>query len=354
MVEISNFEKLLLPLQIIFSNMWWRSVIYSGILFGIILALIPHLVWIVSFVIGRIAHFRVPYGPFGWTALGLVGVLWSMLAYGFFVGLWQIEVKTVKYESRDVPNAFGGYRIVHISDLHVDTYNNNPDALARVVDSVNAQHPDLILFTGDMVTGSMQSVFLHEETLKKLQAKDGVMSVLGNHDFFIYDRNLPSRNEKLAAADALAKFESEKLGWQVLRNAHVVLHRGEDSLCVAGVDNINGGKGFATIQMGDLKKALNGTEGVPFRILLSHDPSHWRAEVLPKTSVQITLSGHTHAAQLRFFGWTPASLVFDENDGRYDEQGRMLYVNAGIGCTAPVRIGCPSEITVIRLSNSIK
>lgn len=337
-----------------FCIMWWRSVIFSGLIFGVILALIPHIVWLISLIISKVANFKVTYSPFGLTALGLVVVLWGFIAYGSMVGVWQFEVKTHQYSSPQVPKAFKGYKIVHISDLHVDTYNSHPEALARIVDSINAQNADLILFTGDMVTGSLSSVFEHTQALSRLRARDGIMSVLGNHDFFIYDRQYNTLPQRLAAADSLTRFETTQLGWQVLRNAHHIIHREGDSICIAGVDNINGGKGFRTIQMGDLSKALAGitdkSESTsPFTILLTHDPSHWRSEVLPESSVQITLSGHTHAAQLRFFGQSLARLLFNECDGRYDEGERMLYVTAGIGCTAPVRIGCPSEITVITL-----
>lgn len=341
--------------------MWWRSVIFAGLLFGSLLAILPHIVWLITILAGKIANFRVSYPPFGYVALGLVLLLWGLLAYGSLVGLWQVEISTQQYSSREVPKTFDGYKIVHISDLHVDTYDSNPGHLEDIIQRINDIKPDLVLFTGDMVTGGMESVYLHRDALRQLYASDGVMSILGNHDFFIYDRQITSHRARLAAADSLAKFEREQLGWKVLRNSHIPICRGKDSIYIAGVDNINGGQGFRTIQMGDLKQALSGIvshhkkdNSAPFTILLSHDPSHWRGEVLPKSDVQITLSGHTHAAQIRLFGWSLASLFFDECDGRYDQDGRMLYVNAGIGCTAPVRLGCPAEITVITLTHTEK
>lgn len=328
--------------------MWWRSVIFTGLLFGTFIAVVPHLLWLVSFVVGKITHFRVPYAPFGWTALSLLLLFWGVLAYGHFVGMWQVKVTEVEFRSREVPEAFDGYRIVHISDLHADTYHENPEALQRIVDKVNSLRPDIILFTGDMMTGSMDAVLPHRATLSKLTATDGVKSVLGNHDFFIYDRTYHSLAERLAAADSLTRLEEQHLGWHVLRNSNVILHRGQDSIAIAGVDNINGGQGFRTIQKGDLSKAMLGLDGL-FTILMTHDPSHWMAEVLGSSHVQITLSGHTHAAQVRLFGWSLAHLSFHECDGRYYKDGRMLYVNSGLGCTAPFRIGCPSEITLITL-----
>lgn len=332
--------------------MWWRSVIFTGLLFGTFVVIVPHLLWLVSLIVGKIAHFRVSYAPFGWTALSLLLILWGLLAYGRYIGMWQIRVTEVEYASNDVPSAFDGYRIVHISDLHADTYHDNPEALQHIVNRINEQKPDIILFTGDMMTGSMDGLIPHVETLRSLTAKDGVKSVLGNHDFFIYDRKYHSIGERLAAADSLTHLEEQQLGWQVLRNGNIMLHHGKDSIAIAGVDNINGGQGFRTIQKGDLGKAMCGINDA-FTVLMTHDPSHWTAEVLPRSNVQITLSGHTHAAQVRLFGWSMAHLSFRECDGRYDHKGRMLYVNAGLGCTAPFRIGCPSEITVITLRHSI-
>lgn len=333
--------------------MWWRSVIWTGVIFGTFFALIPNILWCLGWCVGRIFSYRLPYAPFGWTALALMTLIWGGLAYGFYRGRFLSEVNEITFSSPEVPEAFDGYRMVHISDLHVDSYEKTED-LQRVLNCVNEQQADVILFTGDMTTGSMAGIRQHEEALRSLQAKDGVVSVLGNHDFFIYDRHYRTDEERCAAADRLTDYERDSLGWTVLRNRSILLHRGADSIAVAGVDNSNGNQGFRTIQMGDLGKAMQGLDGV-FTVLLSHDPSYWMAEVIPHSHAQITLSGHTHAAQVRLLGWSLARLSFRENDGAYfypspDGKGsRLLYVNAGIGCTAPFRIGCPSEITVMTL-----
>lgn len=329
--------------------MWWRSVIFVGIFFGALTAIAVHLLWAVTAIICRIGHWHISYTPFGLAALGLLLTLWGLLAWGSLVGVWSVRQTKIDYESVSVPESFEGYRIVHISDLHADTYDRNASALENVIQSINDLAPDIIVFTGDMQTGSIHSVFRHAAALKKLQARDGIYSVLGNHDFFMYER--PTLSEMLQGADELAAFESDTLGWTVLRNSHRIIQRGTESLAVAGVDNVNGGQGFHTIQMGDLSAATQGLDGV-FTILLSHDPSHWAAEVLPRAAADITLSGHTHGAQIRLFGWSLANLMFKECDGRYDRNGRMLYVNAGLGCTVPFRIACPPEITLITLHSS--
>lgn len=289
----------------------------------------------------------MPYAPYGWVAIGLVCILWTCLIYGYYFGRFRIEVNEVEYCSKEVPAAFEGYKVVHISDLHVDSFDEPAD-LQRFINKVNEQGADLILFTGDMTTGSMEGIYQHEAALKSLRAHDGVISVMGNHDFFIYDKQYRNNQERSAAANRLTRYEREVLGWRVLRNESIIIHCGSDSIAVAGVDNINGGQGFRTIQKGDLGKAMQGLDGI-FTILMTHDPSHWAAEVLPKSHAQITLSGHTHAAQVRLLGYSLANLSFRECDRRYDHEGRMLYVNAGAGCTAPFRIGCPSEVTVITL-----
>ncbi len=330
-------------------------------IFSIFFALIPNVLWCLCWCVGRfVALFLSPrgsweglsYAPFGWTTLAIVVLIWGGLIYGFYRGRFLFEVNEITFCSTEVPDAFDGYRMVHISDLHVDSFENSED-LQRTLNHVNEQLADIILFTGDMTTGSMDGINQHKEVLQSLYAKDGVVSVLGNHDFFIYDRQYHTDEERCDAANGLTKYEQEILGWHVLRNSSLLLYRGTDSIAIAGVDNINGNQGFSTIQMGDLTKAMRGLNGV-FTVLLSHDPSFWAAEVIPNSHAQITLSGHTHAAQVRLFGKSLARLSFREHDGRYDCDDRMLYVNAGIGCTAPFRIGCPSEITVITLKKKLR
>lgn len=326
----------------------WRSVLFLALFFGLIVYIIPHIIWLITWVASKIFSFKIRYAPFGWTAFLLMLFAWGIFTYGSLVGRFQSVVNNIEYISEDVPEAFDGFRIAHISDLHTDSFNDNPEALQKVIDKVNAQNPDIILFTGDMSTGIMTYPSIHEKALKSLHSKMGVVSILGNHDFFLYCPQYKNDKERCLAADKLTSYEREVLGWQVLRNNHLILHQGVDSLAIAGVDNINGNQGFRTIQKGDLKKAMNGLDDI-FTILMTHDPSHWRAEVLPKSHAQITLSGHTHASQIRLFGWSFANFAFRECDGRYNQDGRMLYVNTGIGCTAPFRIGCPSEITIITL-----
>lgn len=314
----------------------------------IVIALLPHIVWIVTWIAGKVLRFNVNYAPFGWTTVGLVALVWSLMAYGFYVGRWKVQNVEWTYENKDIPASFDGMKIVHISDMHLSTFEDNPRQLEKFVELINAAEPDLICFTGDIVSLRLDEMTPHINTLRKLKAQYGVYSVLGNHDFFIYSSQYSSDKEKTAAVDSLAELQRTNLGWHLLRNESYAITRGSDTLTIVGVDNCNcSNQGFMTINKGDLPGALQGTNG--FRILLSHDPSHWTAEVVPDTDIPLTLSGHTHGAQIRLFGWTPASWVFRETCGRYDNGNQTLYINIGLGCTAPVRLGANPEITVITL-----
>ena len=319
---------------------------------SLLIALVPHLIWLIFWLIARCTNHSISYAPFGWTAVGLVVLFWITMAYGYYIGRWRAAVVDVTYTHRGLPQAFDGFKIVQISDLHLSTFDDNPKQLERFVDSINAQQPDLICFTGDLVTIGRQEAEPYAAALRRLHARHGVVSVLGNHDFLIYEPTLARDSAaRMRAVEALVEFQRNTLGWTLLRDEHIRISADDGSfITILGVDNKNcSNQGFKTVDMGNLPKAMEGTEG--FRILLSHDPSHWVAEVLPDTDIPLTLSGHTHAAQIRLFGWTPAAVTFLHTDGRYDEGGQTLYVNVGLGCTAPFRFGANPEITVITLKS---
>ncbi|MBQ6730125.1 MAG: metallophosphoesterase [Bacteroidales bacterium] len=322
--------------------------IIVSLILGIVIAVLPHVLWLLAWMVGKCSHCTIPYAPFGWTALVLVMIVWAILAWGCFVGRWRLQTTRMEFVHPDIPSFFDGYKIVHISDLHLSTFDDNQKQLKRFVDSINDLEPDLICFTGDLVTLGRSEAEPYTTTLQELKALDGVVSVFGNHDFLIYNRKLTDNMIRQKEVKELDRYEREQLGWRLLRNENMVIERSGERLTFIGVDNTVGkGQGFSTIDRGDLPKAMSGTGG--FRILLTHDPSHWRAEVLSDTDIPLTLSGHTHSAQVRLFGWTPASWVFKEAWGRYDEGDQSLNVNAGLGCTLPVRINCPAEITLITL-----
>ena len=256
---------------------------------------------------------------------------------------------------------------------------DNPTFLQRVVDSINAQSPDLICFTGDFVGFGVEEALPFTDILRQMQAKDGIVSVLGNHDFALYHHGLTNA-EKEAKVAQLTAYQRDTLGWYLLRNQSFIINRDSAYLHIIGVDNAScQGQGFETIYRGDLRKAMTtlsqeprtksqdisvttkqtevihldslflAPEGNIMQILLSHDPSHWRAEVVPTTAIPLTLSGHTHAGQFKFFGYPMSSLMFTESEGWYRIDEQAIYINTGIGCTLPVRIGVPAAITIIQL-----
>lgn len=315
---------------------------------ALVMAAIPNLIWLLLYALGKITDFHVRYSAFGWTALGLAVFCIIAMSYGCFVGRWNTRVTELEYANPDIPKSFDGYRIIHISDLHLSTFDDNRKQLTRIVERINNLEPDLVCFTGDLVTIGVKEAEPYAEDLKGLIAKDGVVSVLGNHDFMLYAFKDRTVRERESAVDSLTMYEREILGWKLLRNESLSINRGADKITLVGVDNANSSdQGFRTINRADLPKALERTGG--FRILLSHDPSQWEAEVVSKTDIPLTLSGHTHAAQVKILGWTPASWVFRQTDGRYDIGDQTLYVNIGLGCTVPVRIGAHPEITEITL-----
>ena len=322
----------------------------SLLVLSLIFTAVPNVLWLVVWLIAKCFHYSMPYAPFGWTAFGLVAFAWIVMAYGYFFGRFKLDVKKWEYVNKDIPAAFNGYKIVHISDLHLSTFDDSPKQLQRFIDSINAQNPDLICFTGDMVSLGVEEAEPYIEMLKGMKTKDGVVSVLGNHDFLLYRFRRDSTFDREAAVERLDSMQRNVLGWHLLRNDSYVIERNGEKITIVGVDNKNcSNQGFRTIDRGDLSKAMQSTDG--FRILLTHDPSHWRGEVVGQTDIPLTLCGHTHAAQVRLFGWTPASWTFRDTDGRYDENGQTLYVNVGLGCTLPIRLGANAEITVITLRN---
>lgn len=281
-------------------------------------------------------------GNISGLAIGLGGMF--MVLYGTVSGWHRYQVKEVTFESADLPEAFNGYRIVQFSDLHIGTIAQYPKQVQRLVDIINRQKGDLIVFTGDLVNHRASELNGVEHILSQLHAPDGVYSVLGNHDYSPYFK-WKSPREQAANLKELKQRQAQ-MGWTLLNNANTLIQRKDTCIALVGVEN----QGLPPFpEKGDLPKAVKGTEGL-FKVLLSHDPTHWRREVLPDTDIQLTLSGHTHAMQFILFGFTPASWFFKENRGMYYENGRALYVNIGVGeVMLPFRFGAWPEITVITL-----
>ena len=304
----------------------------------------PKLLLFLCTVIGIPFHkwLRWPRTPFICTGLTLAVVSIVMIIYGSFIGRTQFDVKEVTYSSSKLPSSFDGYRIVQLSDIHIGSWQGNASAIQNLVNLVNEQHPDLIVFTGDLVNHRAIELNDFQHILAGLKAKDGVYSILGNHDYGPYFRWKNKQEQDLSDLQQ----RQAAMGWKLLNNSHTILIQGNDSIALIGVEN-EGEPPFS--QYADLPKAMQGTEGM-FQILLSHNPTHWRREVLPESDIDLMLAGHTHAMQLKLGNYSPSSYIYPEWSGMYLEGTRGLYVNVGIGYVGlPFRFGAWPEITVLTL-----
>ncbi len=276
-------------------------------------------------------------------ALGVMG--W--FAFGFIEGWKRLELKHITFTSPDLPPYFDGYRLVQITDFHLGSFPPGNDFVQKVVDATNNEEPDMILFTGDLVNNQASEVEPYLDTLGQLHASDGIYSIWGNHDYCEYGNNHSigalKRNRRMLYG------YQESLGWHQLMNEHHVVSHGMASIAVIGVEN-PGQPPFTN--RSNLKKAMKGLNPDMFKILLSHDPHHWRREVVGK-KIQLTLAGHTHAGQLKIGKWTPARMAFKEWGGAYRIGEQMLYVSSGIGGSFPFRLGAWPELTVITLKRDL-
>lgn len=267
-----------------------------------------------------------------------------VMAYGAWIGRERPQLKEVELRLENLPESFDGYRLVQISDIHARSYANRQKSLLRVVEIINSQNPDLIAFTGDIITLDASELGPIKEILKELKAKDGIVAVVGNHDYGIYSDPSHKRPSGEILSDVIK--EEKTMGWNVLMDENIKISRNQDSIAVVGVQNTSPSRHFPS--KGNLNKASEGTEGM-FRILLTHDPMHWEAEILGK-DYPLTFSGHTHAMQFSLLGWCPSRYIFKQYRGLYSEGQQHLYVNIGLGETIlPFRIGTRPEITLITL-----
>lgn len=276
----------------------------------------------------------------------LCSVVWFGISlYGILFGWKKIEVTRVTINSEKIPDSFRGYKIVQLSDFHIGTYASAPGCVDRIVDRVNSLNPDLIVFTGDLVNSSSNEIKEFSHFLSRLHAKDGVYSVLGNHDYCLYRQYQGNDTPEKQLAEVV-NYEN-KIGWKLLRNESVKILRGNDTLDLVGVDNAGSG---AFPDKSDLNKALKETTATHYKILLSHDPSHWRREVLPESDIDLMLAGHTHAMQFKIGEWSPSSWIYPEWGGLYEQDGRKLYVSTGIGENVAFRFGAWPQIVEITLN----
>ena len=314
---------------------------------------IPKLVYMLCSVTGltfsKLLHRKSAKHPaknYG-NLIGLicVPVIWYVVLYGSFIGFNKVEVNHQTFVSPDLPKAFDGYKVVLFSDAHVGSYTaRNEHVLKKAIDNINAQHPDMVVYTGDIQNTQPQDIYRHMDVLSSLRAKDGIYSILGNHDYGDY---ICGNTAKKVANMRETMSLEKQMGWTLLMNEHRYIDRGKSHIIIAGMEN--DGDGIHFPQKGDIKKTLKGIDDDDFVLLLEHDPSSWRRKIIPDGRAQLTLSGHTHKMQFALFGWCPMSLTGKEVSGWYTEGQQSLFVSAGLGGLIPFRFGAPGEITVITL-----
>ena len=322
--------------QMLLNSIVWITVCFA----------IPTMVYTIFSLLGK--FFGLLWTPvssiFSSTGIVIAVILFLMAIYGSVFGWQRVVVKTTNIELADLPKGFEGYRIVHISDFHVGVYAATPGAVERIVKRVNKLKPDLIVFTGDLISSSPDELTKFADVLRRLKAPDCVISVLGNNDYCL--------SEKDVAGDSVEKnfariINAEKdMGWMLLRNQSIKIIHGKDSISIVGVENF-GNEDFPN--KSDLKKALKGIPQNECKILLTHNPSHWRREVLADTDIQLTLAGHTHAMQFKIGDFSPAEWIYPEWGGLYKDGDQQLYVSTGIGSNIAFRFGSYPTIDLLIL-----
>jgi predicted MPP superfamily phosphohydrolase len=285
-----------------------------------------------------------------WLGLAVGGGLFGSLVYGFS-NKYNYNVRRVPLSFPNLPAAFRGLRIIQISDVHSGSFTNKA-AVQHGIDKILGLKPDLILFTGDLVNNTADEMTDYIDVFSRLKAPLGVFSVLGNHDYGDYVQ-WSGPEEKRANLERV-KQTHKQMGWQLMQNQHTFLQRGEDKIALLGVENWSAKARFP--KHGRLQQAHAGSEGAPFKILMSHDPSHWDAEVRSNFGdIDLMLSGHTHGMQfgveIPWLKWSPVQYVYRQWAGLYEKGTQKLYVNRGFGFIGyPGRVGIMPEITLIELT----
>ncbi len=291
----------------------------------------------------------------GQIALGIAAIPFLSLLYGMYWGKYNYKVLKYVLYFDDLPTAFDGYRITQISDIHSGSFDNH-EKIKYGVDLINEQESDVVLFTGDLVNNKAIEMDTWKKTFSEISAKDGVFSVLGNHDYGDYVE-WESEAARLANIEDLKNVHAD-MGWDLLLNEHRFLEKNGERIALVGVENWGAG-GFK--KKGDLDLAGKGLTKEDFKVLMSHDPSYWQEKIKSDPNhYHLTLSGHTHGMQFGieipgWFKWSPVSYRYENWAGIYEEFGRYINVNRGFGYLAyPGRVGIWPEVSVIELRKGPK
>ncbi len=287
------------------------------------------------------------------SAILLASIPFSAILYGMYKGKYNYKVLSYNLEFDDLPSSFDGFKITQISDFHSGSFDN-PKKVEYGLNLINSQNSDVILFTGDLVNNKTEEVIPWVKSFASLKAPFGVFSVLGNHDYGDYT-NWENEEAKKENMDLMFSTQ-KKMGWKLLNNKSAYINKNGEKIAIVGVENW--GKGRFK-KLGDLNKSVKKIKLEDFKILLTHDPSHWDAEVLKhQYKFHLTLSGHTHGFQFGieipgFLKWSPVQWLYKQWAGIYKKNSQFINVNRGFGYLAyPGRVGIWPEITVITLRKS--
>jgi len=284
------------------------------------------------------------------TALVLAGIPFAAVAYGILKGKYNYQLTKVKLRIPGLPNNLSGIRIAQISDIHSGSFDDS-EAVANGVEMLIQEKPDLVFFTGDLVNTRSEEIEPYIPVFKRIQAKYGVFSILGNHDYGDYEFNWKP-GEKALNMEKLKKAHAD-MGWDLLLNEHRKIEIGTSKIAIIGVENWGAKANFP--KYGKLDIAVSGTDYADVKLLLSHDPSHWEAQVLTGyPDIDVTFSGHTHGFQFGIealgIKWSPVQYVYKQWAGLYSREKQQLYVNRGFGFIGfPGRVGIMPEITLFEL-----
>ncbi len=333
-----------LMVSIILLGLKGMNTLLFRIIFIVLLCfLLPKILFLLFAVFGKVfSSFSMTFNVIGFIIALSVS---AASFYGLVWGWRHLVVRPQTITVPDLPDEFDGFRIVQISDLHLEMFKDSEDFIRSLVDSVNREKPDLIVFTGDLVSRQSKEVLPHMDALSSLKARYGVMSILGNHDYSIYGP-FHHNSQTIEHDFQLVKEHQREMGWDLLLNEHRFIQRDSTQIAVIGVEN-EGKSG--KVRRADLKRAMTDVPDSCFKILLTHDPYHWRHEVLRTTNIQLTLSGHTHSAHFRIGNFSPSRFVYSEWAGLYRRGNQQLFISAGVGGMLAFRLGAWPEINVLTL-----
>ncbi len=336
---VKFFYKLYSAPELPFLIMWFNSIY--------LLIYIPKLSCVISNLIKEKTNFRKQI--VNNACYLLVFIFVSILIYSTLITPNRIKVTKIEIAFPNLPSGFRNYTIVQLSDIHLGSRPKDYKFYKNMIDSINSQSPDLVVFTGDMVNNFASEMNGFDTLFLQIKAKSAKFAVLGNHDYGDYTV-WNSTEEKTKNLNQIKKM-FQQFGFRLLNNEAVKLKCGNDSIELIGVENYSK---KITNNYSDLKTATKSTDIKAFKLLLSHNPEHWEDEILPQSNIDLTLSGHTHAAQMGIKInnkiYSPAAFLYPQFNGVYEKENQKIYVSRGVGVIGlPIRIGLNPEITVIKL-----